>query len=277
MTTSESELIEETYSPIEYAQIDYRNLPSRRVQPTGHSKIYFLPNPKILPEQYKTFVNAKKILDSVKQIPSINVIEFEQTNKIFKILKEMISQYNWCRKIPRQFIQETLIQNDGIIYISRNVIGMDVDDELLAFSTIKLVNDNRYKMSGHRKGYLEIDLLCANSLYKHMGTQILDILVDIAVKLNCSHIHLEALDDVVDFYKKFGFTEEVNPVSKKEKGVTSMDFKILSDQEYKASSKYKENYGSIQGVAWGKKKKTNKNRKNKKRPHKTRRSKSRKV
>ena len=47
MTTSESELIEDTHTPIEYAQIDYRNLPRRRVQPTGHSKIYFLPNPKI--------------------------------------------------------------------------------------------------------------------------------------------------------------------------------------------------------------------------------------
>lgn len=262
MTISDSELIEETHTPIEYVKIDYKKLPRRRVQPTGHSKIYFLPNPKIAPEQYKTFVNAKKILDSVKQIPSINVIEFEQTNNVFKILKEIIAQYDWCRKIPRQFIQETLIKNDGIIYISRNVIGMD--DELLAFSTIKLVNDNRYKMSGPRKPYLEIDLLCANSLYKHMGTQILDILVDIAVKLNCSHIHLEALDEVVDFYKKYGFTEEINPRFQKETGITSMDFKILSEQEYTASSKYKENYGAIQEFGGRKKKRTNKNKQNKK-------------
>lgn len=275
MTTSESELIEETHPPIEYVKIDYRKLPRRRVQPTGHSKIYFLPNPKISPEQYKIFVNAKRILDSVKQISSINVIEFQQTNNVFKTLKQIISQYDWCGKIPRQFLQETLIQNDGIIYISRNIIGMD--DELLAFATINLVNDNRYKMSGPRKPYLEIDLLCANSLYKHMGTQILDILVDIAVKLNCSHIHLEALDEVVNFYEKYGFTKEINPRFPKEKGTTSMDFKILTEQEYKASSKYNENYGTIQEFGGRKKRGTNKNIKKKKKTNKTRRSKSYKV
>lgn len=275
MTTSELELIEETHTPIEYVNIDYTKLPRRRVQPTGHSKIYFLPNPKIAPEQYKTFVNANKILDSVKQIPSIKIIEFKQTNNVFKTLKEIISQYNWCGKIPRQFIQQTLIQNEGIIFISRNVIGMD--DELLAFSTIKFVNDNRYKISGPRKGYLEIDLLCANSSYKHMGTQILDILVDIAVKLNCSYIHLEALDEVVNFYEKYGFTKEINPRFPKEKGITSMDFKILTEQEYKALPKYNENYGTIQEFGGRKKRGTNKNIKNKKKAYKTRRSKSRKV
>lgn len=278
MTTSESELIEDTHTPIEYAQIDYRNLPRRRVQPTGHSKIYFLPNPKILPEQYKTFINAKLVLDSVKNNSPINVIDFDQATTVYNNLKDIIIYNNWCRKIPRHFIREKLFNNYGIIFISKNVIGIEFPNELLAFSTIKFVNDNRYKgYFGSRKGYLEIDLLCANSLYKHMGTQILDILVDIAVKLNCSHIHLEALDEVVDFYKKYGFTEEINPVSGKEKGITSMDYKILSEQEYKSSTKYKENYGTIQEFGGRKKKRTNKNIKNKKRAYKTRRSKLHKI
>ena len=278
MTTTEEEVREDTHEPIEYVKIDYRNLPRRRVQPTGHSKIYYLPNPKILPEQYKTFINAKKILDSVKNNSSINVIEFEQTNTIYNKLKEIIIYNNWCRKIPRNFIRESLVNNYGIIFISKNVIGMDFPNELLAFSTIKFVNDNRYKSYfGPRKGYLDIDLICANSQYKHMGTQILDILVDIAIKTNSSHIHVDALDEVVNFYKKFGFTEEIKPSSMKEKGITSMDYKILSEQEYKASSKYNENYGIIQEFGGRKKKTTTKNIKNKKRYYKTTRGKSHKL
>lgn len=280
MTTSEPEVREETHEPIEYVKIDYRNLPRRRVQPTGHSKIYYLPNPKILPEQYKSFINAKIVLDSIKKISLINVIDFDQTNTVYNKLEDIIIYNNWCRKIPRHYIRESLVNNYGIIFISKNVIGMDFPNELLAFSTIKFVNDNRYKSYfGPRKGYLDIDLICANSQYKHMGTQILDILVDIAIKTNSSHIHLDALDEVVNFYKKYGFTEEIKP-SIKEKEITSMDYKILSEQEYKSSSKYNENYGIIQEFGGRKKQKTTKNitnKNNKKRLYKIRRSKSHKI
>jgi hypothetical protein len=267
------------YSPeIEYAKIDYKKLPRRRVQPTGHSKVYFLPNPLILPEQYKVFTNARFILESVNKISSINVIDFDKSKNQFDKLKNTIIFNNWCKKIPKQYIKTTLTDNFGILFISKNTLDINEDDEILAFSTIKLMNDNRYNKSylGSNRRYLEIDLICANSLYKHMGTQMLDVLVDIAISANCKYIHLEALDDVVEFYRKYGFTDEENPTAIKEKGVTSMDYKILSEKEYKETKKYKENYENLQEFG-GSKKRTNKKRTNKKRTNKKRTSKKRKF
>jgi predicted GNAT family N-acyltransferase len=267
MTTTDSSISSYQSQPsIEYAKIDYKNLPRRQVQPTGHSKIYFLPNPKISMEQYNIVSNSKTVLDSVKTVNGINIIDFDKSRINFDKLQNKIFANSLCRNIPNYYVGETLEQNDGILFISKNILDPDYSDneDIIAFATIKLVNDNRY----NNNRYLEVQLICSSKKYKHMGTKMLDALLDIAKNMDCKYIHLEAIDNVVEFYKKFGFVEDMSKFVIKKKGTVEMEFKILSEEDYKESSKYKENYGTIQEYGGRKKRKTNKRKTNKRKTNK---------
>ena len=85
-----------------------------------------------------------------------------------------------------------------------------------------------------------------------MGTKMLDILVDIAKNMGCKYIHLEALNNVVKFYENYGFIRK-KPLKKTD--MVEMEFKILSEEEYKESSKYRANYGIIEEYGGTKKNK----------------------
>jgi predicted GNAT family N-acyltransferase len=278
MTTTSSN-VSISQPEVEYVKIDYKTLPRRRIQPTGHSDIYFLPNPKIQPTQYNIFTNAKIVLDAAKKVSSINVIDLDNSTIEFDKLKNKIINNYWCRGITPNYVERTLEDNYGILFIDKNIISSTHNKELLAFATIRLLQDNRYD----HKRYLEIDLLCANVKYKHMGTKMLDTLVDIAIHSNCKYIHVEALDNVVEFYRKYGFVEDKSSLAIKEKGLTRMEFKILSEEEYKESEKYKENYGKIEEYGGkpprkllkiNKINKTNKNKKNKNKKNRNKKNKN---
>lgn len=246
MTTPDS-IVTNEQSSIEYAKIDYKNLPRRRIQPTGHSKIYFLLNPI---EQADTFLRTKLVLESVKRIPLIKVIDFVKTKIEFDKLQQHILNNSLCINIHEDYIVDSLTNNNGILFISKYVLVPDYtsNEEILAFSTIKLLNDNRY----NNNRYLEVELICSNKKYKHMGTKMLDILVDIAKNMGCKYIHLEALNNVVKFYENYGFIRK-KPLKKTD--MVEMEFKILSEEEYKESSKYRENYGTVEEYGGTKKNK----------------------
>ena len=94
-------------------------------------------------------------------------------------------------------------------------------------------NDN----SGYK--YLKIPLICANLSYKGMGYKMIEALVDIAKECGCKYIELESVKNSVGFYLKMGFK-----TTNKRAGLdlTSMQYEILSDEEFKQTSKYKKAY-----------------------------------
>jgi len=247
---------------IEYATFD--KLKRRKIQPSGHNKVFFLPNPKITPEQYKIFTNAKIILDAATNVPSIQMIRFEDSSFILNDLRDEIvinNETSWCRGISPYYINTKLYENNGILFITKNKLNNQNNETnlaLLAFATIRLLNDNRY----NRKNYLEVDIICANPGYKNLGTKLLNAIFDLAKKADCKYIHLEAVDDIIDFYKKYGFVEDKGPLVRKEKGLTLMEYRIIPEEEYKTSQKYKENYENIE--AFGGKRKLGKSYKKKK-------------
>ena len=61
--------------------------------------------------------------------------------------------------------------------------------------------------------------------------------------MGCKYIHLESLNNVVNFYENYGFIRK-KPLKKTD--MVEMEFNILSEEEYKESSKYIENYGTIE-------------------------------
>jgi hypothetical protein len=261
MSTSE-------YEPIDYVKINYKTLPRRKIQPTGHSKIYFQPNPRILPEKYKEFDNARLVLEAAKNVSSINVVDFDNMRSNFQMLSNIILNGvvngSCCKGISPNYVNNRLKDNYGILYIIKRDIN---NDNMLVFATIRLLADNKY----NNERYLELDLICANSQYKNMGTKLLNSLVDLAIQADCKYIHLEALDGVVEFYKKYGFVLD-NSMAIKEQGFTRMEYKILSEQEYKTTEKYKENYETLQEFGGSKKRRKTNKRKNKKRKNKKRRT-----
>jgi N-acetylglutamate synthase-like GNAT family acetyltransferase len=72
-----------------------------------------------------------------------------------------------------------------------------------------------------------------------MGTKFIEALVDIAKASGCKYIELESVPSAVEFYEKMGF--ERIP-KRAEFGLISMHYKIMTDEEFKETSKYKKTY-----------------------------------
>jgi pimeloyl-CoA synthetase len=50
-----------------------------------------------------------------------------------------------------------------------------------------------------------VHILCANTQYKRVGTEIINIIKDIATKLDYNEIQLQSVTDAIEFYIKLNF------------------------------------------------------------------------
>jgi hypothetical protein len=239
---SNEEYIEE-YNPA-YVDSNQFRYARKKIQPSGHNKLFFLPNPNITTNQYNTFTEAKKVKEVVEKIPNIKIIEPENLKSETKKLVTIIGRRGLCRNIPIEYVYHSLAVNHGIIYYKRKKIGdinNDKLEEILGFATITLDKKNRENYL-----FLEIPLICANLNYKNYGTLLIKAIIEIAKNCGCKYIMLETVPESKKFYEKLGFYSFVPNFNIENKVMDSyMRYDILSDEEFKQTEQYKKAYENI--------------------------------
>lgn len=136
---------------------------------------------KINKELSKIDINNLIILDDNIQYES--TVEEIQTTRI-------VSKDTFCKNIHPDDIDKMF--NKGHI-----LLEMRLDDStLVGYSVFDLKP---------QKQIIYIHILCANSKYKKVGTEFINIIKDIATKLNYNEIQLESVTEAMNFYIKLNF------------------------------------------------------------------------
>ena len=136
---------------------------------------------KINQEISKINISNLLILDDDSQYDS--TVEEVQTTRLFP-------EYTFCKNIHTDDI-------DKMFNKAHILLEMRLDDNtLVGFSLLNLeTKDN----------HIYIHLLCANSNYKKVGTEFINMIKKITSQLGYNEIQLHTVTDAIEFYMKLNF------------------------------------------------------------------------
>ena len=137
----------------------------------------------------------KKIIQEISRLDINNLIFLNDDTQYESTIEEIqttriVSKDTFCKNIHPDDIDKMF--NKGHI-----LLEMRLDDStLVGYSVFDLKP---------QKQIIYIHILCANSKYKKVGTEFINIIKDIATKLNYNEIQLESVTEAMNFYIKLNF------------------------------------------------------------------------
>ena len=137
----------------------------------------------------------KKIIQEISRLDINNLIFLNDETQYESTIEEIqttriVSKDTFCKNIHPDDIDKMF--DKGHI-----LLEMRLDDStLVGYSVFDLKP---------QKQIIYIHILCANSKYKKVGTEFINIIKDIATKLNYNEIQLESVTEAINFYIKLNF------------------------------------------------------------------------
>ena len=137
----------------------------------------------------------KKIIQEISGLNINNLIFLNDETQYESTIEEIqttriVSKDTFCKNIHPDDIDKMF--DKGHI-----LLEMRLDDStLVGYSVFDLKP---------QKQIIYIHILCANSKYKKVGTEFINIIKDIATKLNYNEIQLESVTEAINFYIKLNF------------------------------------------------------------------------
>ena len=137
----------------------------------------------------------KKIIQEISRLNINNLIFLNDDTQYESTVEEIqttriVSKDTFCKNIHPDDIDKMF--NKGYI-----LLEMRLDDStLVGYSVFDLKVKEKH---------IYIHILCANSKYKKVGTEFINIIKDIATKLNYNEIQLESVTEAINFYIKLNF------------------------------------------------------------------------
>lgn len=137
----------------------------------------------------------KKITQEISGLNINNLIFLNDETQYESTIEEIqttriVSKDTFCKNIHPDDIDKMF--DKGHI-----LLEMRLDDStLVGYSVFDLKP---------QKQIIYIHILCANSKYKKVGTEFINIIKDIATKLNYNEIQLESVTEAINFYIKLNF------------------------------------------------------------------------
>ena len=137
----------------------------------------------------------KKITQEISSLDINNLIFLNDDTQYESTIEEIqttriVSKDTFCKNIHPDDIDKMF--DKGHI-----LLEMRLDDStLVGYSVFDLKP---------QKQIIYIHILCANSKYKKVGTEFINIIKDIATKLNYNEIQLESVTEAINFYIKLNF------------------------------------------------------------------------
>lgn len=137
----------------------------------------------------------KKITQEISRLNINNLIFLNDETQYESTIEEIqttriVSKDTFCKNIHPDDIDKMF--DKGHI-----LLEMRLDDStLVGYSVFDLKP---------QKQIIYIHILCANSKYKKVGTEFINIIKDIATKLNYNEIQLESVTEAINFYIKLNF------------------------------------------------------------------------
>ena len=137
----------------------------------------------------------KKITQEISALDINNLIFLNDETQYESTIEEIqttriVSKDTFCKNIHPDDIDKMF--DKGHI-----LLEMRLDDStLVGYSVFDLKP---------QKQIIYIHILCANSKYKKVGTEFINIIKDIATKLNYNEIQLESVTEAINFYIKLNF------------------------------------------------------------------------
>lgn len=143
----------------------------------------------------KKDVLKKKIKNEVSKLSIGNLIFLDDDTQYESTVEEVqttriLSKDTFCKNIHPDDI-------DKMFDKGHLLLEMRLDNSTLIGYT---VFDLKMK-----EKHIYIHILCGNTQYKKVGTEIINIIKDIATKLDYNEIQLDSVTDAIDFYIKLKF------------------------------------------------------------------------
>ena len=137
----------------------------------------------------------KKIIQEISRLDINNLIFLNDDTQYQSTVEEIqttriVSKDTFCKNIHPDDIDKMF--NKGYILLEMRLN----DSTLVGYSVFDLKVKEKH---------IYIHILCANSKYKKVGTEFINIIKDIATKLNYNEIQLQSVTDAIDFYIKLNF------------------------------------------------------------------------
>ena len=143
----------------------------------------------------KKDILKKKINQEISKIDINNLIFLNDDSQYDSTVEEIqttriVSKDTFCKNIHSDDIDKMF--DKGHI-----LLEMRLDDStLVGYSVFDLKP---------QKQIIYIHILCANRQYKKVGTEFINIIKNIATKLNYNEIQLQSVTEAIDFYIKLNF------------------------------------------------------------------------
>jgi predicted GNAT family N-acyltransferase len=137
----------------------------------------------------------KKITQQLSKINISNLLILDDDNQYNSTVEEVQSarlfpEYTFCKNIHIDDI-------DAMFDKAHILLEIRLDDNTIAgFSLIDLEMKDKHTY---------IHLLCANSNYKKVGTELINMVKEITTQLGYNEIQLHTVTDAIEFYKRLNF------------------------------------------------------------------------
>jgi hypothetical protein len=137
----------------------------------------------------------KKITQEISKVDIKNLIFLNDDSQYQSTFEEIqtirvLSKDTFCKNIHSDDIDKMF--DKGHI-----LLEMRLDDStLVGYSVFDLKIKEKH---------IYIHILCANTQYKKVGTEIINIIKDISTKLDYDEIQLDSVTEAIEFYKKLNF------------------------------------------------------------------------
>ena len=136
-----------------------------------------------------------KIHNQLSKVDIHNLIFLNDDSQYESTIEEiqttrLLSKDTFCKNIHSDDI-------DAMFNKGHVLLEMRCDDStLVGYAVFDLVMKEKH---------IYVHILCANTQYKKVGTEIINIIKDAAVKLDYNEIQLNSITDAIDFYIKLKF------------------------------------------------------------------------
>ena len=137
----------------------------------------------------------KKITQEISKIDIKNLIFLNDDSQYQSTFEEIqttrvLSKDTFCKNIHSDDIDKMF--DKGHI-----LLEMRLDDStLVGYSVFDLKIKEKH---------IYVHILCANTQYKKVGTEIINVIKDISTKLDYDEIQLDSVTEAIEFYKKLHF------------------------------------------------------------------------
>ena len=137
----------------------------------------------------------KKITQEISKIDIKNLIFLNDDSQYQSTFEEIqttrvLSKDTFCKNIHSDDIDKMF--DKGHI-----LLEMRLDDStLVGYSVFDLKIKEKH---------IYVHILCANTQYKKVGTEIINVIKDISTKLDYDEIQLDSVTEAIEFYKKLNF------------------------------------------------------------------------